>query len=30
LGDDFGGGKVIYAGSRAGYHGIDFVNFAET
>jgi len=30
IGDDFNSGKVIYAGTRAGYHGIDFVNFAET
>lgn len=30
MGGDFNSGKVIYAGSKAGYHGIDFVNFAET
>jgi len=30
IGPDFNSGKVIYAGTRAGYHSIDFVNFAET
>jgi len=30
IGSDYNSGKVIYAGTRAGYHNIDFVNFAET
>jgi len=30
IGPDFNSGKVIYAGTRAGYHNIDFVNFADT
>jgi len=30
IGPDYNSGKVIYAGTRAGYHSIDFVNFADT
>jgi len=30
IGPDFNSGKVIYAGTHAGYHNIDFVNFADT
>jgi len=30
IGPDYNSGKVIYAGTRAGYHSIDFINFADT
>jgi len=30
IGSDFHSGKVIYAGTRAGYHDIEYVPFAET
>ena len=29
IGSDFNSGKVVYAGRPAGYHNIDFVNFAD-